>query len=131
MAVAVIAPYSSINADASTTLPIQGDTPTGEEFFAERDNPENNIPGEAVLIIHSDTEWSGSILDTNFDSATIDGSGPDKIQFPCINGGTYSLAFQKQTDYGYLSLFLLQEGDAIDMKFTTADSGMVSLSGTC
>ena len=116
---------------ATTTLPIKGDTPSGEEFFAERDNPNNNIPGEAVLIIHSDTEWSGSILDTNFDSAIIDGSGHDKIQFPCISRGVYSMAFQKQTDYGYLFLFLIQEGDAIDMKFTTNDYGMVSLSGTC
>jgi len=99
--------------------------------LAERDNPDNNIHGVAVLVIHSDTEWSGSILDTNFDSATIDGSGHDKIQFPCISGGVYSMGFQKQTDYGYLSLFLIQEGDAIDMKFTIADYGMVSLSGTC
>ena len=33
---------------ATTTLPIQGDTPSGEEFLAERDNPDNNIPGEDV-----------------------------------------------------------------------------------
>jgi hypothetical protein len=34
---------------ATTNLPIKGDTPSGEEFLAERDNPDNNIPGEAVL----------------------------------------------------------------------------------
>jgi type II secretory pathway pseudopilin PulG len=85
--------------------------------------------GIAVVEIISDTKWSGSILDSSFDSATRDGSGNTKIPIVCY--GIYSLSFQKQTDYGKLFVSVIKDGVTIDSQYTTAQYGIVSLAGNC
>lgn len=63
---------------------------------------------EAIVKIVSSTSWTGSIIDSSFDSATKEGRGPLKIPFVCSNGlfidGIYSLVFQKLTDHGILTV---------------------------
>lgn len=85
--------------------------------------------GIATVEIISDTKWSGSILDSSLDSATRDGSGDTKIPIVCY--GSYSLAFQKQTDFGNLYVLVIRDGVTIDSQYTTAAYGVVSLAGNC
>ncbi len=94
-------------------------------------DPNNNVPGKAALIIYSDSDWSGSIMDTSYGSSTIDGSGDKRIEFQCTSGGTYSLAFQKQNAEGYLFANVVQDGKLLNVKTTTAEYGMVTMAGNC
>ena len=57
---------------------------------------------EAVVKIHSNTKWSGSILDSSFDSSSKDGSGDESIPIVCTSYGIYSLTIQKQSATGSL-----------------------------
>jgi hypothetical protein len=94
-------------------------------------DPKNIIAGKAILLIYTDTSWSGSILDTTFSSATDGGSGDKRVEFECSSGGIYSMAFQKQESSGYLILAIIQNGKLLNEKATGAEYGVVSLSGHC
>ena len=90
---------------------------------------------QATVKIHSNTKWSGSVLDSSFDSATHAGSDDQSIPFVCESGiffgGTYSVVFQKQTDKGGIKISIIQNNVTLDTKATTAPYGVVSLAGNC
>ena len=94
-------------------------------------DPANSVPGKAALIIYSNTEWSGSIMDSSFGSSTVDGSGDKRVEFQCTIGGIYSLAFQKHNADGYLFANVIQDGKVLDGRTTTAEYGMVTIAGHC
>jgi hypothetical protein len=97
----------------------------------ELSDPSNKISNQAVVLIYSNTDWSGSILDSSMDSATKDGNGNSKIFIKCDSNGIYSLSEQKQTDSGYLLVVVIQDGKILDSQSTTAQYGVVSLAGNC
>jgi hypothetical protein len=97
----------------------------------ELSDPSNKISNQAVVLIYSNTDWSGSILDSSMDSATKDGNGNSKIFIKCDSNGIYSLSEQKQTDSGYLLVIVIQDGKILDSQSTTAQYGVVSLAGNC
>ena len=72
-------------------------------------------------------------MDSGNDFTTTDGSKMKTLNFECVQGplSTYSVSVQKQTESGYLGLFLIQNGSIIDKGTTTAQYGMVSLTGEC
>ena len=94
----------------------------------------------AWLYIYSNQDWSGVVLDSRGDSETIDRGSHDSVSedgvegleiFECPTGGVYSVSFQKRTDQGYLDLVIIKAGEILDEGSTTADYGIVSLSGRC
>jgi hypothetical protein len=86
---------------------------------------------QAVVKIHSNTKWSGSIVDSSFDSVTKDGSGDAVISIVCDNYGIYSLAIQRQSSTGSLMVSVIQDNETLDTKSTGAAYGLVTLSGNC
>ena len=84
-------------------------------------------------MIVSLTTWQASIMDSGNDFTTIDGDGTRTLEFECTPGrlSTYSVSVQKQTEEGGLELQLVQGGNIIDRGGTTAQFGIVSLSGQC
>lgn len=94
-------------------------------------DPKNIMSGTAILLIYSDSSWSGTVMDTTFSSATDEGFGDKRVEFPCSSGGIYSIVFQNQEASGYLLLAVLQNGKLLNIKSTVADYGVVSLSGQC
>lgn len=105
--------------DAQPATSLQSDLQN--RLNSELSNPSNKISGHAVLLIYSDTSWSGSILDSGFDSATRDGSGDAKIPILCQSYGIYSLVLQKQSSSGYLLAAIIQDGKLLDSKSTSAE----------
>jgi hypothetical protein len=91
----------------------------------------NAQSGIATVQIKSTTIWSGSILDSSFDSATEEGRGNKNFTIVCDTFGIYSLAFQKQIEKGGLYVSVIQDGNILDSKSTTAPYGMVTLAGSC
>jgi hypothetical protein len=103
-----------------------------EKATADIKDPANIIPGKAVILIYSNAKWSGNIMDSSFDSSTIDGIGYHREVIDC--SGTmplYSLAIQKMMEYGYVLVAVIKDGNVLDSGETTADYGIVSLSGRC
>ena len=94
-------------------------------------DPKNIMPEKAVLLIYTDSSWSGSILDTSVSSATKEGFGDTRIEFDCSNSGIYSMAFQKMNTGGYLLLAIIQNGKLLNAKSTTAEYRLVSIAGQC
>ena len=89
--------------------------------------------GEAVLRIIYPGQWSGNILDSEFDSATYDGVGNRDIIFACEDYSTFSLSVQK-SDSGHIVLELIvedNEGNVLDSGQTSAEYGIVSLAEDC
>ena len=90
-------------------------------------------PDKAFLSINSDIGWSATILDSEFDSFTQDGSGDSNIEFECTPGfmSIYSISVQKQSEGGSLSIAIVQNGKVLDEGKTSAAYGIASLSGNC
>src|SRR5919106_980302 len=90
-------------------------------------------PDKAFLFISSDSGWSATILDSEGDSFTQDGSGNSGIEFECIPGfmSIYSISVQKQTVAGSLSVSIIQNGNILDSGATNAAYGIAPLSGNC
>jgi hypothetical protein len=97
----------------------------------------NKIKDKAVLLIYTDDDWSGSILDSSVNSATHQGSRDSKIIFDCKSGisdlddGIYSLTIQKENEQGLLHLAIIHDGKLLKDGSTTADFGIVSFAGKC
>jgi hypothetical protein len=106
--------------------------PVYPELKSVTENSINN-PNKAYLMIVSSTTWQASIMDSGNDFTTIDGTKIKTLEFECTPGflSTYSVSVQKQIESGLLLLELLQGGDIIDKGSTTAQYGIVSLSGEC
>jgi hypothetical protein len=90
-------------------------------------------PGQAVVKIVYEDEWSGSVLDGNFESASYDGSGDSSIAFDCASGDIYSLTIQKGQDNDEVMTLIVEDfsKQVLDQGQTSAEFGIVSLSGTC
>lgn len=59
---------------------------------------EPSLKKGAMLLLYSNVEWSGSILDMRLHYATYDGKGDSKLQFVCNhnnNNGAFSISLQK------------------------------------
>jgi hypothetical protein len=111
------------------------------------------IEGQAVLIIFANygIGWSGSILDSGFDSvsvghentATIFGileknmtkDPPDRIDkenFICERGGSYSVTVQTDDELiSYFGAAVVQYGRMLDLGITDQDYGVISFTGEC
>ena len=85
----------------------------------------------ATLLIYSNTDWSGSLQDSNYVSRTIDGSENRKITFECRSEAIYSSALQKKSVGGFLFAGVAQDGHMLKSVSTTGAYGVVSFAGRC
>ncbi len=98
-----------------------------EKIGTTKDKNENY----AFMELDADGSWSGSILDTEYTSSTKSGNGDNTIAFKCSPSGIYSLAMQKQDEYGNLHVKVVKKGTVLKQASTNAPYGVVSLAGQC
>lgn len=99
---------------------------------AELEDDANDISGTAILLVYSDTEWTGSIIGSDLSSSSSSGSRDEKIQFTCEGVvGRFSASFQKQTDDGYLALAVIQNRNVLNTTSTVSPLGIASTGGLC
>lgn len=80
------------------------------------------LPQSAFTVkIDSDTRWSGTIGG----SATRTGEGAATFT---INSAMASACIQKQTDYGYLTVTIIKNGEIIASQTTNDSFGVVAVS---
>jgi len=77
-----------------------------------------------VIQITSNTSWSGSI-GGDAQSTSVDGSGSQSFQ---VRGSIIVAVVQKQTDYGFLTVSIIINGNTKVSQSTTAEYGVVSVS---
>src|SRR5215207_10332009 len=120
--------YAQIDLSGATNL-----APEEKSDIMAQAEASKKTPDKAYLLIYSDVSWSATVLDSELDSFTQDGSKNSKIEFECVPGSmsTYSLNVQKQSEAGNILLVIVQNGNLLDAVSTQAAYGIASLSGNC
>ena len=99
---------------------------------AELEDEANVIPGTAVLLVYSDTPWTGTIVDSSFALTSLSGTGDDRFEFACEGAlANFAASLQKQTDEGHLAIAAIQDGELIGSMSTTEPVGTVIISDSC
>jgi hypothetical protein len=85
----------------------------------------------ALLVIHSNTDWSAVVQDSDFVQESVDGFGSRSIEFECSPFGIFSHVVQKGTESGVLNVSVAQNGQIVKQANTGAAYGVVSIAGNC
>ncbi len=93
--------------------------------------PISYAENSATLIVKSDTNWTAVILDGNQATNSFDGSGNDRFDIPCGRSNIISMSLQKQTDYGFINIQLIQNGKVLNQASTSAQYGIASVASEC
>ena len=100
-----------------------GDT-INSKIDRELADESNNISGKSVVLVYSNTSWSGNISGGISGGSTLDGSGDSKYTVSCGDLGLAQGLIQKQTDYGYVAVVIIQNGKILAMESTNAAYGI-------
>lgn len=92
---------------------------------------ENKIPDKAVILVYSNTNWSGNVAHGDGSSSTKDGFGDAKFVAKCGNLGLVQGLFQKQTEGGFVAVVIIQNGKIIGSEATNAQFGIAHATGEC
>ena len=84
----------------------------------------NKIPGKAVVLVYSNTSWSGEVSGGDLGSSTKQGSGDAKYTVSCGDLRLAQGLIQKQTDYGFVAVVIIQNGKILAMESTNAAYGI-------
>ena len=99
----------------------------------ELQDENNNLPGEAVILVYSNTSWSGITSGDDLGMSSTDGSGDARFTVSC-EAGFATLAqgnFQKSTERGYLAVIIIQYGNVLAAESTNAAFGIAHASAEC
>jgi hypothetical protein len=80
-----------------------------------------------TFIVESDTEWSGAFGTLEEGQRTESGYGSASFTF---SGSIASACVQKMTDYGYLTVKILRNGQLVASQSTSAPYGVVAVSAS-
>jgi len=92
---------------------------------------ENKIPGSAVILVYSNTNWSGNVAHGDGSSSTKDSFGDAKFVARCADLAFVQGLFQKQTEDGWLAVVIIQDGKIIGSESTNAQFGIAHATGNC
>ena len=96
-------------------------TPKVERELA---NENNKNPGKAVVLVYSNTSWSGNISGGISGGSTKAGSGDAKFIVSCGDLGLAQGLIQKDTDYGFVAVVIIQNGEILAVESTNAAYGI-------
>ena len=96
-------------------------TPKVERELA---NESNKIPGKAIVLVYSNTSWSGNISGGISGGSTKQGSGDAKYTVSCGDLGLAQGLIQKQTDGGWVAVVIIQNGKILATESTNAAYGI-------
>ena len=84
------------------------------------------------IVIKSNTNWAGSVIDSSPDYTTRGSYGDAKFDIDCSHGlGPFSVVFDKKAVFGNLTVSLVRNGTVLDTQTTTDSFGGVQISGNC
>jgi hypothetical protein len=101
-----------------------------EEFDAQNISMSTK-EGYVKLIILSNTYWNAVILDGNQSTSSFDGFGNTTYDIPCGKINIISINLQKQGEFGYVEIQLVQNDKILSQASTTAQFGIASVASEC
>ncbi len=135
MLVTFAGPWSSLMDKTAYAQQGAGNVPREEipsAIEAELADEANDIPDTAIMLIYSNTQWTGSIIGSDLSSSPSTGEGDEKVEFPCEGDlGQFSASFQKSTDEGYLTIAAIQNGNLLNSTSTDDPLGIAIIAGVC
>jgi hypothetical protein len=96
-------------------------TPKVERELA---NENNKIPGKAIVLVYSNTSWSGNISGGISGGSTKQGSGDAKYTVSCGDLGLAQGLIQKNAASGYVAVVIIQNGKILATESTNAAYGI-------
>lgn len=102
-----------------------------DDLDRELASEENKIPGKAIVLVYSNTNWSGNVAHGDGSSSTKDGYGNAKFVANCGNLNLVQGLFQKQTEGGWIAVVIIQNGKIIGSESTNAQFGIAHATGEC
>jgi len=90
----------------------------------ELSDENNKIPGKAVVLIYSNTSWSGEVSGGDFGSSTKQGSGDAKYVVSCGDLRLAQGLIQKNTEGGFVAVVIIQNGEILAVESTNAAFGI-------
>jgi hypothetical protein len=96
-------------------------TPKVERELA---NENNKIPGKAIVLVYSNTSWSGNISGGISGGSTKQGSGDAKYTVSCGDLGLAQGLIQKNAASGYVAVVIIQNGKILTSESTNAAYGI-------
>ena len=84
----------------------------------------NKISGSAVVLVFSNTSWSGTVSGGDMGLSTKEGSGDDRFVVSCGRLGMAQGLIQKQTDDGFVAVAIIQDGKLLALEATNAAYGI-------
>ena len=96
-------------------------TPKVERELA---NESNKIPGKAIVLVYSNTSWSGNISGGISGGSTKQGSGDAKYTVSCGDLGLAQGLIQKNAASGYVAVVIIQNGKILTSESTNAAYGI-------
>jgi hypothetical protein len=89
-------------------------------------------PDKAIVLILSNTEWTGAIEDSDGDYISKSGgSGMTSFMFDCVRGGSFGVEFGMLSPDGGMDVGVYQNGVLVDQGETSAPFGVVVLTDRC
>lgn len=90
----------------------------------ELQDESNKIPGKAVVLVYSNTAWSGTISGGDFGSSTKQGRGDAKFVVSCGDLVLAQGLIQKETEGGFVAVVIIQNGKILATEATNAAFGI-------
>lgn len=126
LVIVVLIGISSTNASAQTI----GDyiKPRIESELADESN---KIPGKAIVLVYSNTSWSGNVSGGDLGSSTKEGYGDAKFVVSCGDLKIAQGLIQKQTEDGFVAVAIIQNGQLLAIESTNAQFGIAHTVADC
>lgn len=90
----------------------------------ELEKETNMIPGKSVVLVYSNTSWSGTASGGDLSSSTKQGSGDARYVVSCGDLGIAQGLFQKDTAEGFVAVVIIQNGKILAVEATNAEYGI-------
>lgn len=90
---------------------------------AELEKPSNNIPGKAIVLVYSDTTWTGEVSGGDFLASSVQESGDRRFVVSCEDLIIAEGLVQKNTSQGFVAIVIIQNGEILSMDSTTEPFG--------
>ncbi len=123
--------FDEIQTQLSRLDTIQIQKSNSDIIVKEKPKIPESKEGYAKLIIRSNTNWNAVILDGNQATNSFDGHNNAEYDIQCGKINIISLSLQKQTDYGFIDIQLVQKGKILNQARTTAQYGIASVASEC
>ena len=76
-------------------------------------NSKTENQSKAILLIYTESKWTGEIHDGDYVTHMINGIGDDKFAIPCGQTGMISISINQEYDGNNMEIYVIKEGNIL------------------